>query len=209
MPAGCSRLKTSGMFPCVRNVAGKDSGNISFTGHVGFTFNFDSVSHASINNIKDESPSRKTASYFAMLGVVTGMFGGTGLLDPASEELLLFGEHVVPGPLSLKHPALEFEIITFIVNLFHVKVLYMIVMFFLQGWIGSPVKRFQGHLNIGRIQIPLNAEGISLQFSNRILTDQILAISRSSGHLHTKNTPTHLGESWGNSPKLWCHGSIR
>ena len=35
MPAGCSRLKTSGMFPCVRNVAGKDSGNISFTGHVG------------------------------------------------------------------------------------------------------------------------------------------------------------------------------
>lgn len=37
---------------CVRNVAGKDSGNISFTGHVGFTFNFDSVSHASINNIK-------------------------------------------------------------------------------------------------------------------------------------------------------------
>ena len=117
-----------------------------------------------------------------MLGVVTGMFGGTGLLDAlALEELLLFGEHVVPGPLSLKHPALEFEITTFIVNLFHVKVLYMIVMFFLQGWIGSPVKRFKGHLNIGRIQIPLNAEGISLQFSNRILTDQILAISRSRG----------------------------
>lgn len=42
------------------------------------------------------------------------------------------------------------------------------IVFFLQGWIGSPVKGFPGHLNIGRIQIPLNAEGISWQFSKMI-----------------------------------------
>jgi len=42
------------------------------------------------------------------------------------------------------------------------------IVFFFAGLDWQPGQGFPGHLNIGRIQIPLNAEGISWQFSKMI-----------------------------------------